>query len=415
MRKRNILAIFFRSIIMLLLLLIMTGFAGTYLNRQLTGESDYLDPEDQGKDGKKVQNELADEIGRDKPDDDKKQTQKDSEFTLYYYGQLKPDEKAVYDKICKGYMESAKKIPLGSVNVFTLSKIRDAVFFDHPEIFWVDNKYSYDTAATGEITLFPEYTYDEKGIKKEQALIAKETDACLKGLPVTGSDYDKIKYIYEYVINTVEYDQRVAKDNDEAAKEKEQNIDSSLVEKVSVCSGYAKGTMYLLNKAGIPAICLANEDHAWNMVICDKEYYNLDTTWGDPVSDAKTEDTISNLNYDYLLCNDDMFTDHVPDTGFSYPKCTSLANNYYQVNGCYFTSYDHDRIKALMEQDIDQKKECTEIKFSSRSVYREACDKILKNQANEGALYLNEKYGSSRGYSYITNDERNLIKLYWAY
>ena len=50
------------------------------------------------------------------------------------------------------------------------------------------------------------------------------------------------KYIYEYLVNNVQYVEE-APDN--------QNIYSALVGKATVCAGYAKANQYLLNRMGI--------------------------------------------------------------------------------------------------------------------------------------------------------------------
>ena len=101
----------------------------------------------------------------------------------------------------------------------------------------------------------------------------------LKGLDGNASEYDKIKYIFEYLVNTVDYNME-APDN--------QNIYSALAGKASVCAGHSRAAQYLLQQTGIECIYVTGTipgqgAHAWNIVKCGGQYYQMDVTFGDPV------------------------------------------------------------------------------------------------------------------------------------
>ena len=62
-----------------------------------------------------------------------------------------------------------------------------------------------------------------------------------------------------------------------------------LVGGAAVCSGYAETFVYLLRELGIGCRYVYSEEmnHAWNQVQIGENWYHLDCTWDDPISDAQ--------------------------------------------------------------------------------------------------------------------------------
>ena len=116
------------------------------------------------------------------------------------------------------------------------------------------------------------------------------------------NDIEKMKYIHDYLVDTIEYDQTFAEKNI-------YNIYGALVSKTCVCEGYAKALQYLLNEAELENIIITGtatnsdgktENHAWNYVNINEKWYAIDTTWDDPiiVGGGKLTNTI---RYRYFL------------------------------------------------------------------------------------------------------------------
>ena len=61
------------------------------------------------------------------------------------------------------------------------------------------------------------------------------------GISQEASTYEKIKYVYEYIINSTDYNEN---------GQDTQNIQSVLLYHSSVCAGYSKAFQYLLNRMG---------------------------------------------------------------------------------------------------------------------------------------------------------------------
>ena len=142
------------------------------------------------------------------------------------------------------------------------------------------------------------------------------------------SDYDKIKMIHDYLRDTIEYDSTLSKSNI-------YDIYGALILRECVCEGYAKSFQYLMNEVEIDNVIVIGtgtnskgktENHAWNYVLLDNNWYAIDVTWDDPIliGDGKMPEE-SKYKY-FLKGSSTMNQNHVAsgrftDTGkiFKYP------------------------------------------------------------------------------------------------
>lgn len=171
----------------------------------------------------------------------------------------------------------------------------------------------------------------------------------LAGVPAGADDYEKIRYVYEYIILNTDYNLE-AEDN--------QNICSTFIGRQTVCQGYASGMQYLLQKLEIPCTVVTGQiaargNHAWNMVIADGEYYYVDATWGDP---SYGEGSMENqgINYQYLMVNSaDLAKTHVADPDFLWPVTESRKDNYYIREGLYMEQWEDGWIEELIRSALE--------------------------------------------------------------
>lgn len=264
----------------------------------------------------------------------------------------------------------------------------------------------------------PTYLYDEAERVRRQEEIATAVQQCLAGIAGDADEYSRIQYVFEYLVDTVDYDLE-AEDN--------QNIYSALVSRRSVCAGYARATQYLLEKLGVfcTYVCgktesplTGNGDHAWNLVLCDGDYYYVDTTWGDPLFTGGTEEgRENNICYDYLCCSDEeLFKTHTPDPDLELPRCTKMDANYYVVNGMYYTEYDSESIFNVMLADIREGKEQSIFKFADSNIYGQAHEDIFGNLMERVMHEEMEQHQLlQRFYKYADDERLNKITIYWEY
>ncbi|MFR7796416.1 MAG: transglutaminase domain-containing protein [Oscillospiraceae bacterium] len=169
------------------------------------------------------------------------------------------------------------------------------------------------------------------------------------------SEYEKVHAIYDYIIYNVRYDHDCAN-----AEDKYVSGNLSLNEKMkyygyylegiflnkfykkdmhAVCDGKSKAFVLMCGIEGITAVRISGEassdgknfgGHAWNKVLLDlngtgdKEWYFVDTTWGDVGDDSKEF-----LSHAYFLLSDDETVNtHREKTGHGYPKAEGKFDYY---------------------------------------------------------------------------------------
>lgn len=182
------------------------------------------------------------------------------------------------------------------------------------------------------------------------------------------SEYEKVHAIYDYIIYNVRYDHDCANAQDkyntnnalltegEIKELKNLNLNEKMkhygyyLEGIflnkfykkdmhAVCDGKSKAFVLMCGIEGITAVRISGEalsdgknfgGHAWNKVLLDlngtgdKEWYFVDTTWGDVGDNSKEF-----LSHAYFLLSDDEVKNtHVENPGHDYPKAEGKFDYY---------------------------------------------------------------------------------------
>lgn len=317
---------------------------------------------------------------------------KDDTCYNYHYQHLSKKQKKLYQKIYNIAYSQEKDVQINQKDIDKVTPIIEKVLKDHPEFFYIE-----EWTLTNKGIFNFKYTFTKKEIKKYQQLlniIVHQIKEDTKELDT----YEKIKYIYEYLIQQCQY-QKEAKYNQEMV--------SALIYHQTVCSGYAKALQYLLHEVGIEATYLTgksvdsegnNESHAWNMVQYDNDYYYIDATWGDLVNSE-----FETVNYDYLMFSSEEMN-KIYQTEDPYENTINDENTYYKKEGYYF---DHYRIEELKQKIDFQKNEC-HFQFSNQ-IYEWA--KIRLVRLKDAYKILN--ISKDREIKYIDDERFHTIYLRW--
>lgn len=290
-----------------------------------------------------------------------------------------------------------------------------AVLADHPEIFWIGTSAQIETDMTGRVVGYDlEITVPVESRPSMRQNLEAAADECIARIPSIASDYERIKMVYEYLIDTVEY---------QAGSADSQNVQSALLYHTSVCAGYSKAFQYILHRMGLFCTYITGKtrdggDHGWNMVRIDGEYYYVDVTWGDPVFAGQVEgENAGNVtNYNYLCCTEyDLFKTHIPDESITLPPCTSDKYDYYKLNGFYYEYFDYDTIRNALMNSVWNGESSIVMKFGSAEALESARYELFDNGLlDEPGQYLMEMNGvSTWNYRYNIDDEFCLITIYW--
>ena len=176
-------------------------------------------------------------------------------------------------------------------NKTVLSNIND---FVHPYNSFNQIETSFD--SLGEINIKVVHNYTEE----MEIILNYKIDEIIKNEITDEMDaVNKILIIHDYIINNTKYDQNRSDKN--IFEYKSNNAYGVLIEGYGICSGYTDSMMLFLEKLNIKSHKVSSENHVWNKVFINNNWYNLDLTWDDPVN----SDGSDSLEHTFFLVTDD--------------------------------------------------------------------------------------------------------------
>ena len=233
----------------------------------------------------------------------------------YFYNQLESYSKTIYkafESNKENMKEGTYKINLGTSFSNILSKQNgqeelgkyyqsaiEAYTYDNPDVFYLSPNKMYlniETTTKGQNKTYnvyinngeeANYLNEEFSNKQYINLALEKIEAIRKQIihNKTGNDYEDIKMVHDYLVENIEYDTSLQEKNI-------YNIYGALINGKCVCEGYARAFKYLLDGLGIESTMVIgkginssgqSENHAWNYVKLENNWYAVDCTWDDPV------------------------------------------------------------------------------------------------------------------------------------
>lgn len=312
----------------------------------------------------------------------------------------------IYEAIERGLLEVKDKINLkgytGSDSADNVFEIVEEVVKNNPEIMY------YEGGKYSNCILIPSYIKPKEEIIAHQDIVRKiKLEITDKIIKPEMSDYEKEKAIHDFIINNTIYDVRYF-DKDKQTPPEFHTVYGVLVEGVAVCEGYAKTMKYLLDEAGVESIIISgiakDENHAWNLVKLDNDYYHIDSTWDDPVM----EDGSNIIKYDYFNVNDEEIgVTHKWDRE-KYPLSKGIEYNYYYYNDLVVK--DKEEFYEKLKYAILNKVNTFEVKVLGYKESDYDISEFVKSIVQNNNLKV-----KSISFSYSTNPNLGIIRISFNY
>lgn len=310
----------------------------------------------------------------------------------YHYQHLTKKQKKLYRELYNIFMNLDDSGKVSNKNIKDIQIVHDALLNDHPEIFFIENELIYD-----DYKLEPQYSFKKEEIEEYRQQIEQTREEIINGLP-EGDQYTQMKYIYDYVVENVHYDLN-SKNN--------QLLISSLLNKETVCTGYAKMIQYLFQEIGINTTEIVGgsidqnnvlQRHAWNMIEYNNDYYYVDATWADQEDDNM-------ILYEYFIfSSEDMLKLYTPET--QYENTTDINNTYFIKNNLYYTNFN----TSSLANAVNKEEKLFQVRFSN-DVYEYAKNRVMNTN---DPFYILSNAGINVEYiSYWYDDNFQIIRVTW--
>lgn len=338
----------------------------------------------------------------------------EGDFVSPVYDALNEEEKLLYDKIrdaVENFEESVsfdKPVPRDTVR-----KIYRLIYAQERQLFWFSNVFY---APEKEISVYSlSYLFTRDAANAMRAELDLAASEIINGIPKDAGVFEKLVYFHDRIVTNCKFSQT--------------DVNSSsaygvLVEGVGQCEGYAVAMAFLCGEAGIPNYMVTGYDakgatHAWNKVILDGEWYNIDCTWDDPILERGQRDFV---RHDYMLVTDaeiEGVTHFTDELYKDVPPCTATAGNYFARKGLVYGTAA-EAAEAMREQvksaGLAGKRE-TEFKVSDENEYFAALARLIDNGEMKDIIEdINGEYGTKISSAYRhNNDKLHIIHLSLIY
>lgn len=290
--------------------------------------------------------------------------------------QLQPEVQAIYDRVSQAVACRQEEPLVVEAEPQMVELVLHAIRVDHPEYFWFDGETSIVTteragSARSECTFT--YTMSLEEIPAAAEQVRRYQEACFNDPEIAGAetDYDRILGVYRYIINNTDY----------IITEGDQSILGVMTAHRGTCAGYARSFQFLMSRLGIPCtLVLGTVDegqaHGWNAVQCGGDWYQIDVTWGDPVT--PDGEPGNSLQYTYCLLTDqEMYRDHTADGVLPMPVCENTNYNYFIREGLQFAVWDESAYEEALFAAVGRGESWFNVRFENDESYQMALEVLL--------------------------------------
>lgn len=291
----------------------------------------------------------------------------------------------VYNKIYNILSEGNVRFTLKDVDEEDIIEEYEYIVKEHPELFWLGDGYSYETItddSTKTVTFECAHT-SMQDISEKRSRFDSIVKKILDEANMQSTLYDKVIYIHDYIIDHTQYDQETYQKMN-SSKEPNEIYEATtafgcLVNNKAICSGYSAAFQLLMQKLDVTSGRVSGrktggEDHEWNYIVLDDEYYYVDVTWDDPIN----IDLQDNKTYEFFcITTDELKETHEIDKDQFVPECSANKYDYYIYNNLFLEQYDYELFKKIYKNNNDDR---IEVKFSNSTEQKKAINDLILGQ-----------------------------------
>lgn len=292
-----------------------------------------------------------------------------------FYSGLSKKEKAVYTALKHGIEKHETEIDFPyELSGDAYSRVYCMLEKQEPQFFYLDSKF-YTAEKIRDSEMLYRADGDEYGEMAEKFRNA-ELDAVNEALECS-SDYEKALAVHDYLIRNCSY----IREDDEGYSS---TAYGCLAEGRANCEGYAKAFDLIASDVGLQCVVIVGEtddgeNHAWNQVMIEGAWYDLDVTWDDT---DRGDEVIRN----YFLCDDEQFLrTHEAAEDIEPFECVERRYNYYIYNNMYAESMDE--AETIVRRQLSEGVSDIELRFSDDALCEEFKDKYIGEQYIFDAIF----------------------------
>ncbi len=312
-----------------------------------------------------------------------------------YYSKLDNIEKHAYNEIISGIYDMPEQIEVPAIDAKQLDRVFSALLMDNPDLFFLGRKCTL-TSEMLKTYCAPEYIITREEYIAQLEEIEQVKQKIISSLSDPKDEWQTELEIHDYIIDNCTYE--LSEPHLVCS-----SVYGALVNGKAACEGYSRAAKLLFDEVGIESALVSgvsvSEDgteslHMWNAVKINGNFYYLDCTWDDPVGDDNEEIK----SYSYFNVTTKMLSETHSEFSHNF-ICTETDENYFVKTGRFFDDYKSShkkRIAEIITEDIGRN--CvTQIRFSSKKVYKNAIEDLVKNGGIYRVLSLSEGI-SEKGY-----------------
>ena len=243
----------------------------------------------------------------------------------FYRNLLSIEEQKLYDLFYLGFECCEHSIRLPKVDKTTIQHVFKSVLYDNPNIFYVEGLNTRYTILSANTVVYPVYKFNAETISRHECAYQSVVNRIV-AYSKTFDDYEKVKLVHDLFCRKISYDT-----NHPDAH----SIVGALIDKIAVCDGIARAAKLLFDAMGLKSCVVCGkatqndvpiENHAWNKVKIDGNWYNLDITYDIECSKCGC------IRYDYFNVSDIEISKEHQQAQYAYPVCNSNKASFYHRN-----------------------------------------------------------------------------------